>query len=229
MKKKGFDWPQIQSLAEPFKNISTLSDLSVLLILACSPYYNDRWLWSTEGEISDADWNDISAAIGQMENEIMVGLIGAIIPHFMADISGLNVLPCEGQTLLRVDYPLLYDAIDTAFHIDPDTFFLPDMRGNMIVGADATNLVGTTGGEKEVTLDMTMIPSHNHTTQPHAHTESTASPTVGAAITGVPVPSAFPSVNLTSFETVVVDNVGGGQPHNNMPPFVAVNWFIVSG
>jgi len=55
----------------------------------------------------------------------------------------------------------------------------------------------------------------------HSHAEVTASPAVGAAITGVPIPSAVPGVSTTG-------SAGSDTAHNNMQPSLAINYLIVA-
>jgi len=225
------DWQEIEPLSLDEKRILALTDVSALIFLACSNLYNNRDIWRIgEDEVNDSQWDTISEAIGQAETEIMGNLVGVILPHVMAAPLDFNMLPCDGAAYLREDYPLLYEALDPIFHIDADNFTVPDLRVRFPIGADSGDYVlGTTGGEIEHVLTGTELAEHTHDNAPHAHTESTASATVGAAITGVPVPSAFPSIGLTSYESISINPAGESQPHNNMPPFYALNWAIVAG
>jgi len=225
------DWQEIQSVSLGEKRILALSDDSALIFMACSNLYNNRDVWRFgDDDVTDAQWDDISKAIGQAEKEIMSNLVGVILPHVMGEPLDFNMLPCDGSSYLRDDYPLLYEAIDPFFHIDADTFSVPDLRTRFPFVADGVDYnLGDTGGEIEHTLLTTEMPEHTHDNAPHAHTESTANATVGAAITGVPVPSAFPAVGLTSFESISINPSGQSEPHNNMPPFYALNWAIVAG
>jgi len=225
------DWQEIQSVALGEKRILALTDVGALIFMACSNLYNNRNVWRFgEDEVTDEQWDDISKAIGLAEQEIMSNLVGVILPHVMGSPLDFNMLPCDGSTYLREDYPLLYEALDPFFIVDADTFTVPDLRVKFPFGADAVDYpLGQTGGEIEHTLTGLEMPEHTHDNAPHAHTESVASATVGAAITGVPVPSAFPSVGLTSFESISINPAGESQPHNNMPPYYALNWAIVAG
>lgn len=231
MKRILLDWQEIQSISLDSMRVLALTDVSALIFLACSNLYNNRDIWRFgDAEIDDSQWDEISEAIGQAETEIMGNLVGVILPHVMADSLQYNMLPCDGSSYLRADYPLLYEALDPFFHIDADTFSVPDLRVKFPLGADSGDYtLGTTGGTIEETLTADQMPAHTHDNAPHAHTESTANATVGAAITGVPVPSAFPAVGLTSFESISINPAGNDEPHNNMPPFYALNWAIVAG
>jgi microcystin-dependent protein len=224
------DWLDIQAVSLPETNIIALTHVGAILILACNAYYRERYNWRYgDDDITDNQWDDIGHCIGLMEHEIMSGLIGAILPHFMADISGLNMLACDGSIYNRVDYPLLYEAIDSSLHIDADTFSVPDLRDKFPMSEGMDFAAGDTGGEREHTLTGLEMPEHTHDNAPHAHTEIIAVSSVGAAITGVPVPSAIAAGGLTSFESISINPAGESNPHNNMPPFIALKWAIVAG
>jgi len=224
------EWFDIQETAIAEKRIIALTDVGAVLILACNTFYRQRYYWQYQGEdVTDSQWDEIGHTIGLMEHEIMSGLIGAVLPHVMASLTGLNMLPCDGAVYDRVDWPALYDAIDPIYQIDADTFRVPDLRDKFPLSEGVDFALDDTGGAREETLTADQMPAHTHDNAPHAHTESTASPTVGAAITGVPVPSAFPAVGLTSFESISINPAGNDEPHNNMPPYAVIRWAIVAG
>lgn len=224
------DWEEVQALSFPERNLIALTHVGAILIFACAPFYHERHNWLVgEDTPTDNDWNEIERAIGRMEHEIMVGLVGAILPHAMADISSLMMLPCDGAAYQRVDYPLLYAALDPALIIDADNFTVPDLRDSLPLGEGDTFLFNDVGGEVEHTLTGLEMPTHTHDNAPHAHTEVIAIASVVAAIAGLPVPAAIPSVGLTSFESISINPAGESEPHNNMPPYRVVRWAIVAG
>jgi microcystin-dependent protein len=128
-----------------------------------------------------------------------------------------------------VEYPLLYDAIKVVFRIDDDTFFVPDLRNKFLLGEDEYQPMGSSGGEQNVTLDISEMPEHTHTNSPHAHSEIGAVSTIINGGLEAPASAATPLPTTTGFETVVIDNAGGGQAHNNMPPYVTIGYVIVAG
>lgn len=224
------DWFDIQETAIAEKRIIALTDVGAVLILACNTFYRQRYYWQYQGEdVDDSQWDDIGHAIGLMEHEIMSGLIGAILPHAMASLTGLNMLPCEGSTYNRTDWPLLYAALDAEFIIDADTFRVPDLRDKFPLGAGDNFPLGTEGGEEEVTLTVTTMPSHVHNNLPHDHNYLSAVP---ATINGgleAPAFAAISSLDSTFPTQIEITETGGDEPHNNMPPFLAVRWAIVAG
>lgn len=224
------DWESIQGLSLPERNIIALTHVGAILILANSVFYRQRYNWSFgENELTDAQWDDIGHCIGRMEHELMSGLIGAILPHVMASLTGLTMLPCAGGTYDRVDYPLLYAAIDADFIIDADTFRVPDLRDKFPLGAGDNYPLGTEGGEETVLLDLTTLPSHGHGNVPHQHTVTTAVSTIINGGLEAPASAAVPFLDETSAVSIEIDETGGDNPHNNMPPFLAIRWAIVAG
>ena len=94
---------------------------------------------------------------------------------------------------------------------------VPDLRDRFIVGASDISGTGTypgvgvgsTGGAATHTLTIAEIPSHNHGTNPN----NSATMTVGDGAYDIP---QYGGNNYT----------GGGQPHNNLPPYYALCYII---
>lgn len=224
------DWESIQGLSLPERNIIALTHVGAILILANSVFYRQRYNWEYDGnDITDTQWDEIGHCIGRMEHELMSGLVGMIVPHFMGSIAGLNLLPCDGSIYNREDYPLLYAAIKSVFQIDADTFYVPDLRGLFPRGETEDEPMGSSGGEEFVTLQDYEMPVHTHTAQPHAHSEVGAVSTIINGGLEAPASAATPLPTTTGLETVIIDNAGGGEPHENKPPYRTVGFAIVAG
>lgn len=85
-------------------------------------------------------------------------------------------------------------------------------QGKMPIGLNTSdtdfNLIGKTGGEKEVTLTIAQIPPHSH--------ELYCSGTGGNS-------SSLQRVtNNGVWDANKTKSTGGGQPHNNMPPYIVM-------
>jgi len=161
-------------------------------------------------------------------------LIGEIVTFAGPSNPSANFLPCDGASLLRSDYPDLFAVIGVAFGAaDGSHFSVPDLQGRAPIGVGSGSglspySLGQVGGEETHVLTVGELASHNHSDSGHTHTEGAASPTVGAAITGVPVPSAVPvpSVTGTGFANIAAN--GSDDPHNNIQPYLALNYYIVA-
>jgi microcystin-dependent protein len=138
-------------------------------------------------------------------------------------------LVCDGSSVLRADYPDLFTVIGTAYGAsDVSHFNLPDLRGNVLIGQGAGYTLANLVGEATHTLTVSETPSHSHTDVGHVHTEISAIASVGAAITGVPVPSAIPSVGVTGSGNASLTSTGGDGAHNNVQPSMPITYLIVA-
>jgi microcystin-dependent protein len=175
-------------------------------------------------------------------------MIGQVFP-FITAAPPTNCLLCDGTNYLRVDYPDLYASLATPFIIDADNFVVPDLRGSVIVGANAVlsglpvMAVASRLGEQSVILDISEIPAHTHTdtaghghaTLPHVHTDIPALPNVTTIGPGAPQPTAIPGIGITGSASdtilnanVTVDSAGGGAAHDNIQPSFALQYCVVA-
>ncbi|MBF0373811.1 MAG: phage tail protein [Alphaproteobacteria bacterium] len=117
------------------------------------------------------------------------------------------------------------------------TFGLPDLRGRVPLGAGRASgsLInydyGDMGGAEGVTLAITDIPSHNHAvdaTNVDASSNLPVNANQFAQVAGnTPLygPANTPST-LTALSASTITAVGAGQKHDNMQPYLTVNFCI---
>lgn len=91
----------------------------------------------------------------------------------------------------------------------------PDLRNRFIVGAGSDYEVGSTGGAREVTLTVSQIPPHTHSFAQRAIVED-AEEDDGDNFT----------VNGNNRQTETTGSAGGGQPHENRPPYYALAFIM---
>lgn len=186
------------------------------------------WLWANDqNPLTESELDDLDNKLSTAQDQLMQSLVGLIMP-VMTSSAPQGTLVCDGATYLRTDYPNLYAVLDSAFIIDADSFMVPDLRNAFVMGSSATNVPGATGGSGETTLTVGQLPPHSHTTQPHSHTEITATPALITIGPGAPAPSAVPGAGITGPATVIVDPTGSGDPVNIVPPFVALMYVVVA-
>jgi microcystin-dependent protein len=200
--------------------------------------------WEADGTLSPQDTAQIFKTM--MLNAEYRCMIGSIIPMATASVPDW-ALPCNGATYAKTTYPKLWEVLADVFKTETD-FTLPDMRDKTVVGAKTgiggSFELGDTGGEIDHTLTVEEMPEHSHDNSAHTHIDTGHSHSipllidfpvvvpgedpVGAQI--VPIISAqtgTSSANLTS-NSISIDPEGSGDPHNNMPPFMALHWVIVA-
>lgn len=163
--------------------------------------------------------------IDYLESDVC--MIGTILPY-ATDAPPNGCLPCDGGTYNRVDYPRLYERLAAVFIIDADTFRTPAMFDRVPVGAGLSYDAGDVGGAATVELTVAEMPAHDHTSAPHSHSEITAVSSVVNGGLEAPAFVATPGVGTTGSTAAVIDSSGGGDAHENMPPFLALPFCIVA-
>lgn len=176
----------------------------------------------SESEIDDLD-NKLSTAQGQL----MQTIVGLIMPICTATLPQGTLL-CDGSTYQRADYPNLYDALDTFYHLNADEFSVPDLSDRFVLGAGTGHSVNTSGGSFEHTQTEAELAPHSHTSPPHAHSEIAAAPTIVNGGLEAPASSASPFTTTTGLTSVSIDSTGGGSPMDITPPYVALRYVVVA-
>ena len=146
---------------------------------------------------------------------------------------------CDGSLISISENDVLFTLIGTTYGGDGQTTFaLPDFRGRAPISVSSGNSMGQMGGTETVTLTGTQIPAHRHPMQVAIVPGTTNIPSPGV----MPAKAAdieFPG-GTKQVMTYAKDNAGGkitvnpqsvsvvGQsyPHNNMKPYVGINYII---
>lgn len=167
-------------------------------------------------DISPTDRDEIDELIAGANLSIITPEVGFIKPYITTS-PPTNTIPCDGGTYNREDYPLLYAVLDSVFIIDADTFTVPDLTGQVLIGAGTvgarTFSLGATGGEYEHQLTESELASHAHTI-PRTITTLVLEPGEVLALTPIP------------FLSDVTGNTGGDVPHNNIQPYGVVKYCV---
>jgi len=138
---------------------------------------------------------------------------------------------CQGQLIPIADNPTLFQLIGTTYGGDgQETFALPNLSSRVPLHAGNGHVLGESGGVEEVTLTTNQIPVHNHIPQAFNNNGSDLAPLndVWAGQTAVQQyedPANLAGV-FTQMQTDAVKPTGGSQPHDNMMPFLAINFII---
>jgi len=153
-------------------------------------------------------------------NHALIGFGG--LPPGIGPLPYLGTTPpsgwllCDGSAISRINYAGLFAVIGiTSGAGDGSTTFnLPDMRGRVPVGIGTYGVVslGDIGGEQNHILTITEMPSHTH----NIGTNDLTGPDGRTKTTG----------NYGVYYGTPTDLTGGNQAHNNMQPYLGVNYII---
>jgi microcystin-dependent protein len=132
---------------------------------------------------------------------------------------------CDGQLLPINANQALFSLLGTTYGGNGVTnFALPDLRGRHPLHPGGGITVGQSGGEEAHTLAMNEMPAHTH--QPFAASgTATATDPSGAVWAATTQPGYAASGGATMHPSTIAE-AGGSQPHENRPPFLAVNFII---
>jgi microcystin-dependent protein len=164
---------------------------------------------------------------------------------------GFNFAPagwalCEGQVLPISQNPPLFSILGTNFGGNgTSTFGLPNLQGRIAVGAGqglglSNYAVGETVGTTTVTLTTQTMPMHNHGLMASLATGSAVTVTGnqlglstvgggkggGGTVYTSHIYSPNASKATTGLAQLAIGLNGGGQPHNNMQPYLTLNYCI---
>ena len=149
--------------------------------------------------------------------------VGTIIPYAGSTIPS-NYMLCEGQALSRIEYDILFSAIGTTYGAGDGTttFNLPNLKGRIITGVDSNDtdfdVLGETGGEKTHTLTVDEMPSHYHGIRDTIDMNTLAGQNRSVVVGG--------GETWNPGDPALSNNTGDNQPHNNLQPYIVLNYII---
>jgi microcystin-dependent protein len=144
---------------------------------------------------------------------------------------------CQGQLLPISQFTAVFSLVGTFYGGDgKSNFALPNLQGCVAMGqgqGPGLNLydIGETGGSDTVTLLTSEMPQHSHATMgvaQHANQASPGSSALSDALNagGSPISLYATGTPNVAMSPSAISPAGGSQPHNNMMPFVTLNWVI---
>ncbi|MEX2499553.1 MAG: tail fiber protein [Wenzhouxiangellaceae bacterium] len=156
----------------------------------------------------------------------------AEIRIFAGNFAPRNWAFCDGQLLPVSQNTALFSLIGTTYGGDGrSTTALPNLQGRAPMhpgrgpGLTARRL-GQRGGVESVTLSEAQMPNHQHTVEGSGRPAIQDDPAdrYPAATSGfTPYHSPESPVNMAP---QALTDTGGSQPHNNMQPFLTMNFII---
>ena len=136
---------------------------------------------------------------------------------------------CNGQLLPINQNQALFALLGTTYGGNGQTnFALPNLRGRVPIHEGSGHTLGEAAGSTSVTVNIQQFPTHIHGVVPAASANANAS-------TVEPANNFWANAGKTNFtldppNNVMLPNslgnVGGSQPHNNMMPYLVLNFII---
>ena len=132
---------------------------------------------------------------------------------------------CNGQQLPINQNQALFALLGTTYGGNGQTTFaLPNLRGRVPIHIGGGHTLGEAAGSTSVTVNLQQLPTHTHQAQGFSGNGDQVVPTGNAlsVVTGL-YGGGSPNVVLAPAS---ISNVGGSQPHNNMMPYLVLNFII---
>lgn len=157
---------------------------------------------------------------------------------FAGNFAPQNWAFCDGATLSIQQYPALYSITGIQFGGDGiNTFKLPNLQGKAPMHFGNGNgltprVLGAQYGEDAVTIISTQMPLHNHIARGSSVSDggvSSPQNAVWGTEKGLGAKKPYKALNASTkvaMSSSTIGLSGGNQPHNNMQPFLAINFII---
>ncbi len=132
---------------------------------------------------------------------------------------------CNGQLLPINQNTALFSLLGTTYGGDGRvTFGLPNLQGRVPFHMGNGLTLGAAGGEETHTLSIEELPTHTHAPTGSSLPPSAASPAgnVWASTAG----GGYAASPDTTLNPASITGTGGSQPHQNMAPFLTLNFCI---
>ena len=125
---------------------------------------------------------------------------------------------CDGSAISRSTYSVLFALISTKYGVGngTTTFNIPNLKWRVPVCIDSWqtefDVLGETGGAKTHSLSVAEMPAHTHTFW------------IGVGGGGASIPGQVSDNTVDT--TVTTNSNGSGTAHNNLQPYIVLNYII---
>ena len=135
---------------------------------------------------------------------------------------------CNGALIPISENDALFNLIGTTYGGDGmSTFALPNLQSRVPIHVGPGFALGQSGGVETVTLTTSQIPAHSHQPRCNTNPGSLASPSGGAWAASNPNLNNYTNIAPSvSMDPAAIMSAGGSQPHDNMIPFLVINFIL---
>jgi len=135
---------------------------------------------------------------------------------------------CDGSLIPISENDALFNLIGTTYGGDgQSTFALPNLQSRVPIHVGPGFALAQTGGAETVTLTTSQIPAHSHVPQCNSGAGGQQSPANGVWATPATGGTVYDNGNpALAMAPAAVGSTGGSQPHDNMVPFLVVNFIL---
>ena len=134
---------------------------------------------------------------------------------------------CNGQLLPINQNQALFALLGTTYGGNGQTnFALPNVRGRVPIHMGNGHTLGEAAGSTSVTINIQTLPTHMHGVQATTTDANNNNVLNNVLARSVANPYSQNLGTAVTFPPGTVGNVGGSQPHNNMMPYLVLNFII---
>ena len=149
------------------------------------------------------------------------------IRMFAGTFAPVGWLFCDGQLVPISENEALFQLIGTTYGGDgQSTFALPNLSGRLPVHQGNNYQLAETGGVESVTLTAAQTPVHSHAVLAYNSVANSANPGQNLFGLSSQVDMFYSDQPNVALNNSTIGITGGSQPHDNMMPYLCVNFII---